>query len=346
LNESYNNTKRKVFFVQCEALRQLCNDRNNGEEVGSAIEALHVELKEKTIKIHKAVDDKLLKFHAGAVPWSPAIQKYRDCVEYWHRVLRTKTDVLTSRTAIKRLSIKIAFKMRVGFTDTLAQAVAKDKDKDPKMVRKRVARTIRKRNIKEPVLKGVALCKETGLQKVVDTRESLVQAVAESNLRRQTQTEFTPFRSSPLLEDFGYCGKNYKNIQSVLDGTYNPPPGTDPYAIEFIRELEMPETIRAKGPIDINLTEAENKQAWMCKKGGTASDGSTLSFEHYKTACLDNDLYEVDTLLRNLPLLFGFVPPSWLSITDVEILKNLAYTTSNKCVQYNSLQQNSTLQTK
>jgi hypothetical protein len=55
----------------------------------------------------KAVDDKLLKFHAGAVPWSPAIQKNRDCVEYWHRVLITKTDVLTSRTAIKRLSIKI-----------------------------------------------------------------------------------------------------------------------------------------------------------------------------------------------------------------------------------------------
>jgi hypothetical protein len=270
---------------------------------------------------------------------------------------------LTSRTAIKRLSIKIgkysgyylstaeaivilkeairaykaakkeAFKMRVGFNNTLVQAVAKDEDKDPKMVQKRmnrekqakdqgrVARTIGKRDIKEPVLKGVALCKETGLQKVVDTQESLVQVVAESNyLRQQTQTEFTPFRSSPLLEDFGYCGENYENIQSVLDGTYNPPPGTDPYAIEFIRELEMPETIRAKGPIDENLTEAENKQAWMCQKGGTASDGSTLSFEHYKTACLDNNLNEVDTLLRNLPLLIGFVPPSWLSITDVETL--------------------------
>jgi hypothetical protein len=34
----------------------------------------------------------------------------------------------------------------------------------------------------------VALCKETGIQKVVDTQESLVQAVAESNLRRQMQT--------------------------------------------------------------------------------------------------------------------------------------------------------------
>jgi hypothetical protein len=126
----------------------------------------------------------------------------------------------------------------------------------------------------------------------------------------------------------------------------NPPPGTDPYAIEFIRELEMPETIRAKGPIDVNLTEAGNKQAWMCQKGGIASDGSTLSFEHYKTACVNNNLNEADTLLRNLPLLFGFVPPSWLSITDVKILKNSVYTTSNKCVQFNSSQQNSTLQTK
>jgi hypothetical protein len=134
--------------------------------------------------------------------------------------------------------------------------------------------------------------------------------VAESNLRRQTQTKFTSFRPSPLLEDFGHCGGNYENIQSVLDGMYDPPPGTDPYAIEFIRELEMPESIRAKGPIDVNLTEAENKQAWMYQKGGTASDRSTLSFKHYKTACLDNNLNEVNTLLRNLPLLFGFVPPS------------------------------------
>jgi hypothetical protein len=59
------------------------------------------------------------------------------------------------------------------------------------------------------------------------------------------------------------------------------------------------------GLIDVNLTEAENKHAWMCQKGGTISDGSTLSFEHYKTA----------------------------------------YTISNKWVQYNSLQQNSTLPT-
>ena len=355
--------EEEKIFVQCEALRQLCLDHDNGENVGPAIEELHAELKEKTIRIRRAVDDKLLKFHAGAVPWSPPIQKHRDRVEYWHRVLRTKTDVLTSRTAIKRLSKKIgeysgfylstseaivklkesiraykeakkeAYKLRVGFNETLIQAVAKDEDKDPKMVRKRmdrekhqkdqgrVARTIRKRNIKEPVLKGVALCQETGLQKVVDTQDSLVQAVAESNLRRQKQTETTPFRTAPLRDEFGYCAENYENIQAVLDGTYNPPPGTDQYAKEFLRELQMPDAIREKGPIDINLTEEDNEQAWKRQKGGTASDSSTLAFEHYKTACQDKDLNAVDTLLRDLPTKFGFVPPSWLSVTDVEILK-------------------------
>jgi hypothetical protein len=125
------------------------------------------------------------------------------------------------------------------------------------------------------------------------------------------------------LEELGYCGGNYENIQSVLDGTYKPPQGTDPYAIEFLGELKMPDSIRAKGLIDVNLTELENKQVWMCQKGGTACDGSTLSFKHYKTACLDIDLNKADNLLRNLPLLFGFVPPSWLSITDVEILEKL-----------------------
>ena len=128
---------------------------------------------------------------------------------------------------------------------------------------------------------------------------------------------------SPLREEFGLCGENYENIQRVLDGTYVPPPGTDPYTIEFIRELAMPDSIREKGPMDTSLTPEENRKAWESQKGGTASDETTLSFEHYKAACLDDDLNAVDTLLRDIPLTFGFAPPSWLSITDVEILKKL-----------------------
>jgi hypothetical protein len=43
--------EEEKIFVQCEALRQLCLDHDKGENVGPAIEELHAELKEKTIRI-------------------------------------------------------------------------------------------------------------------------------------------------------------------------------------------------------------------------------------------------------------------------------------------------------
>jgi hypothetical protein len=170
--------------------------------------------------------------------------------------MSTSVAILKLKESVKayKEAKKEAFKMRVGFKRTLVQAVAKDKGKDLVMVQKRmnrgkkakdqgrVGRTIQKRNIKEPVLEGVALCPETGLQKIVDTQDSLVAAVAKSNLRQQTQTEDTPFRMAPLKDQFGYCRGNHANILLVLEGTYIPPVGTDPYAIEFLRELRMPDT--------------------------------------------------------------------------------------------------------
>jgi hypothetical protein len=114
------------IFVQCEALRQLCINRNKEEAVGLTIEALHAELKEKTIRIRKKVDNKLLKFHAGAILWLPAMPKYQDRVEYWHRILGIKTDELTIRTSIKRLSIKIG--KYSGHYVSTAEAIVKLKE--------------------------------------------------------------------------------------------------------------------------------------------------------------------------------------------------------------------------
>jgi len=54
------------------------------------------------------VDKSIGQFFTGSVPWSPTIQVHRDRIDYWHRVLRIKTGVLTSKNAIKKLSIKIA----------------------------------------------------------------------------------------------------------------------------------------------------------------------------------------------------------------------------------------------
>ena len=47
------------------------------------------------------------KFYNGTIPWSPELQGYRDTVDYWTQILRTKTNVATSKNIIKRLSLKL-----------------------------------------------------------------------------------------------------------------------------------------------------------------------------------------------------------------------------------------------
>ena len=53
------------------------------------------------------VDKSIGQFFTGQIPWSPTLQVHRDHIDYWHRILRVKTGVLTSKNAIKKLSIKL-----------------------------------------------------------------------------------------------------------------------------------------------------------------------------------------------------------------------------------------------
>ena len=53
------------------------------------------------------VDKSVGQFFTGAIHWSPTIHVHRDRTDYWHRVLCINTRVLTSKNAIKKLSIKL-----------------------------------------------------------------------------------------------------------------------------------------------------------------------------------------------------------------------------------------------
>lgn len=93
--------------TQFAALSELCTEQSLWADVGAAIELLHAELEGKTIRIRQGVDKNLLKFYTSTTPWSPELQQHRNQIEYWYRTLCTKTNVLTSHTIIKRLSIKL-----------------------------------------------------------------------------------------------------------------------------------------------------------------------------------------------------------------------------------------------
>ena len=58
-------------------------------------------------KIRSEVDSKMSKFYKGTTLWSLQIQTHRDWIDYWHSILQIKTGVLTTKNAIKKLSIKL-----------------------------------------------------------------------------------------------------------------------------------------------------------------------------------------------------------------------------------------------
>ena len=70
-------------------------------------------------------------------------------------------------------------------------------------------------------------------------------------------------------------------------------------------------------------TVEEHRAGCSAQKARTASDQSTIGFEHYKTAIFDEELCSMDCRLRTFLLEVGFVPPTWISVTDVAILKKL-----------------------
>ena len=126
---------------------------------------------------------------------------------------------------------------------------------------------------------------------------------------------------APLLDIMGYLMDNDDIAQQEMDGTFKPPAGTDAVAAELLETLKMEDSVRDIGPLDMTITPEDNRSGWRKQKERISSEPMGLGFNHYKTACLTNDLNEVDSFLRNAPLQMGFSPKPWKLITDFQIFK-------------------------
>jgi hypothetical protein len=66
------------------------------------------------------------------------------------------------------------------------------------------------------------------------TKDEIEEAFFEENNGGYfSQSELTPPMQHPLLQDFGYLADTTA-AKAVLNGTYEPPAGTDPYAIKIL----------------------------------------------------------------------------------------------------------------
>ena len=177
------------------------------------------------------------------------------------------------------------------------------------------ARTIRQKIDKYSVLKAIAPNAD-GVDVLLETQAEMVAAtMVQSNLSRQQKCIGTPSMSPSFIADFGYLSKKPAAL-SIIAGTYLPPFGTDPYLVEFLECLQMPEAIQALCPFNFSVDAEKNRSAWMKQRGNTAGETTCLSFSHYKPAPIDPDLNSIDTMLCTAPLVVVFLHlPGKLSLT-------------------------------
>ena len=322
-------------------------------------------------KANKSVSSKFRVMHRGQVSWSPNLQKMRDTINFWTRIVKLRLNVNTSITIIKRLAKQLqlyngiyvnlqtarlqlsaartnyyeakpsAAEERDSYLQSIIDAfLHEDKGAQAKVIEARLkrehksrelgraARSVRHRLIKHPVIHATATDEQGNIYSC-DTQETLVPAMTASNLRRQNQCYNTPFMKEPLLSKIGYLAEKPAVID-ILKGSFEIPQGTDPYAAELIESLKIPEAIQELGPVSFDITPEENQQAWKSQKERTGSEPSSPSFAHFKCCAMHQELNSIHTLLRSVPIHFGFSPPAWQTMTDVEILKRIQQTHVDK----------------
>jgi hypothetical protein len=154
--------------------------------------------------------------------------------------------------AIKTLPIgKLqATKWRKEHNITLADARAQKRGIPPEQEQKSMNRTEADRQQARRVRKMNGKFKSSGLTRIEipPTDGSVITCVTKDAIKdgcinetqlKYSQTSQTPPMTAPLLQDIGYLA-NTPQAQQILDGTYQPPPSTDPFAVKFLEELRMP----------------------------------------------------------------------------------------------------------
>ena len=301
------------------------------------------------------------KIARGGSAWSPRYQKFRDAIELGDRLVKQKSGIRTSATMIKRLARRLdqqsllrcdllqanqfltaAYRQyqkakpksedwRDDHLTGIADALAEENhtSRATEMIKMRTierqrrmgrsAKRIRGTGTKTPVTK-VTFTDALGTIVTCTDQATIVPACVRSNIHTQLQAIQTPFLQEPLLSFIGYRAE-LPGANDILNGCFVIPSGTDKYACELIREMEMPDRIRRAGPINVTVTPDNHRTFWRHQSATVSCDPSHLSFAHYKNGSYDPEICRIDAFLREAPMQLGFSPPSWQRITDVEILK-------------------------
>ena len=160
---------------------------------------------------------------------------------------------------------------------------------------------------------------------VITEKVPMEKAALDEYSRRLHLTTTSPPMIPPLVTELGYLGIG-PACKAILDGTYIPPAGVDPFAGQWLSQLDWATpTIPSTKPEGIfrscGLTTSEHVSSWKHAKERTSPGHSGLHPAHWKVSSTDPYLATMDAAWANYPLLSGYSPSRWRRGVDTLIPK-------------------------
>lgn len=295
------------------------------------------------------------KLKYGGVLWSPTIQRARDTILFWTLVGKKRRKCLVSARRILRLKKRLkitgeldlsdmevkhkldeaydAYKglrqqaadLRLTYQEALAQAKA-DKEGGDAVKKLRALQEREQMRTKYSRIGSSLKSRKQSTTKIhVKTLEGFIEItqmqtmedyIIRENERKFHQTEgWSPLLEGDLFRDLGKYGEGPK-VESVLDGSYEPPPGTSEATKLWLKSLASPNGNYREW---YNTSYMDFQKGWKKVKERTTS--GELHFGHFKSSVDSTKIGEVHYKLSMLPMHLGFSPARWKQGTDVMILK-------------------------
>lgn len=225
-----------------------------------------------------------------------------------------------------------AHSLRSNHLEALAQAIAKDKGVEAAGVIRRLMQNEEIRSTYRRIRWMTDQGSRKGLMSVriptpddvnpartIEDRSALEEACMDENARRFRQAQLTPFLRTPLVADFGPIG-NQETVDRVLAGTYEPPPGTDPFSRRLLQALRRDEHAGTSG-CESRITSSDFLAMWSKASERTSSSPFSCHFGHWKAIASRPILAETNACIASICYTSGFSPPSWRKAVNVFLEK-------------------------
>lgn len=358
--KSYEKSIRESkFHKRVFELEKKVNSRPEGTDLTEEEKSTFSKLLNERKKFIEIADRKCRKLYMSNIACSPELNKTKKLVQLIEGTLTRKRGARFSLTKIKRLERKtnhfnlhlmsvedlkskleaakrkkiqedkVADQRRQTYLEQKAAAVAHEKDIDKQTVYKTLIDREKTRNSHRKINHALGKTRTAGLTKVevvqdgevvdITEKEAMEEACMQENDSKYHQTESTPCMQEPLRSLLGEVGET-DFAQSILQGTFRVPEGTNEYVSELFTELKM-EDLQEEDKPEAKVLSDDFKNGWNKMKEQTSAGISGLHFGHLRACAKNSFLCQVESCISHIPYKSGYSPPLWNKGVDVMLLK-------------------------